>query len=359
MNIIITIFIFLLALCIYIYLMHQYKKSEDLEVYEMDYYNNAHLQEICDVRQPIIFDFRPVCASIGTEISPQNLAKYSGQLVEIKDIRDYFGDGVLASTDGVSMALGSAKQVCDSDNEARYFSENNGAFLETSGINGRLAEVDTLLRPTFTISTKHDLLFGSPDVRTPLQYHTYYRRFLCVSLGKVRIKMLPWKASSYLNPIHDYEHYEFRSATLPSALTTDTLEFDVYAGSILFIPPYWWYSIQYSADAPETLLYSVSYMTVMNMVSNLPNLGLYWLQQQNIRPKISKIIQETEGTEGTQGKKESPQSEIPKPEEPRLESDESQDPTQVDIDKPVSDNLESTKSKNIDTKEELISLDNI
>jgi hypothetical protein len=171
--------------------------------------------------------------------------------------------------------------------------------------------------------------------------------------------MLPWKASSYLNPIHDYEHYEFRSAIPPSTLTADTLEFDMYAGSILFIPPYWWYSIQYSADTPETLLYSVSYITVMNVVSNLPNLGLYWLQQQNLRPKISKIIQETEETEETQGKKELPQSEIPNHEEPRLEPDESQDPTQVDIDKPESDTLESTKSKNMDTKEEVISLDNI
>ena len=38
--------------------MTQFKKSEDLEIYEMDYSTNAHLQDVCDVRQPVLFNVR-------------------------------------------------------------------------------------------------------------------------------------------------------------------------------------------------------------------------------------------------------------------------------------------------------------
>lgn len=68
----------------------------------------------------------------------------------------------------------------------------------------------------------------------------------------------------------------------------NSLEFDVAEGYALYVPPYWWYSIQYTDD-PATFICSVSYNTIMNCVSNLPDLGLYWLQQQNITKKITKI----------------------------------------------------------------------
>jgi len=294
MNILATLFIFLLALFLYIYLMHQFKKSQDLEVFEMDYSDNAHLQEVCDIRQPVIFDFRPVCWPLFEEISPQNLAKYGGQTVEMKNTQDYYNNlgsnSKNTNVDSVSIKFSTAKALCESDDQGRYFSENNGELLGEVGIASKLgAEMDPWIKPAFNLKSYHDLLFGSPGTATPLQYHTYYRRFLCVSLGKIHVKMLPWNKSTMLNPLHDYEHYEFRSMTNPRSLVSDVLEFDVYQGSMLFIPPYWWYSIEYTLDRPETLVYSVSYMTVMNLVANTPNLGLYWLQQQNIVSKVSKI----------------------------------------------------------------------
>jgi hypothetical protein len=279
--------------------MHQYKKSQDLEVFAIDYINNTNLQEVCDIRQPVIFDMRLVSNVLWQEVSPQHLAKYAGQIVEMNNVHDYLRQSASeSSVDSVSMTFSMAKTLCDTDDQARYFSDKNSEFLESTGIAKRLHEIDDILKPTFTVYTYRDLLFGSSNTCTPLQYHTYYRRFLSVALGRIRIRMLPWKHSFMLNPIHDYEHYEFRSSADPQSLSTDILEFDVLQGSVLFIPPYWWYSIQYisSADAPETLVYSVSYMTAMNIVSNAPNLGLYWLQQQNIVSKVSKVSQVSMGS---------------------------------------------------------------
>ena len=49
MTFFINLVLFLLVLFFYIHVTAQFKKSEDLEIYEMDYSDNAHLQEVCDV----------------------------------------------------------------------------------------------------------------------------------------------------------------------------------------------------------------------------------------------------------------------------------------------------------------------
>ena len=60
MDFITTLALFILMLFLYIYIVNQYKKSEDLDIYEMDFSNNAYLQEVCDIRQPVIFHFQPI-----------------------------------------------------------------------------------------------------------------------------------------------------------------------------------------------------------------------------------------------------------------------------------------------------------
>ena len=182
----------------------------------------------------------------------------------------------------------------ENDNIAHYFSENNEDFLEETGLIKSIKSMDEFLKPLFNVNTKYDLMFGSPNAVTPLRYHNNYRQFLCVVSGKIHVKMTPWKSSKYLHPIKDYDNYEFRSPIHPIAplaqyITdfekTKFLEFDVSEGFILYIPPYWWYSIQYTCEKP-TFVCGVSYNTVMNCISNVHDLGLYWLQQQNITKKI-------------------------------------------------------------------------
>ena len=53
-----NVLIFLLVLFIYIHITHQLKRSEDLEIYELDYTTNSHLQEVCDVKQPVLFELK-------------------------------------------------------------------------------------------------------------------------------------------------------------------------------------------------------------------------------------------------------------------------------------------------------------
>jgi len=299
MNFLTTVCIFIVVLFLYVYVMNQFKKSEDLEIYEMDFANNAQLQEVCEIRQPVLFQFRVIHPKIFQDISPKNIAKYGSYDVKIKDAHDYYKENRAehCQIDAVALSLNSTVKLLENDNAAHFFSENNDEFLDESGLLRNIKSLDDFLKPTFNLHTKYDLMFGSRNAVTPLRYHTHYRQFLCVAAGKVRIKMTPWKSSKYLHPTKDYENYEFRSPVHPLFPSkqyesdfdkTKFLEFDVLEGYVLYVPPYWWYSIQYT-DTLSTYICAVSYNTMMNCLSNLPDLGIYWLQQQNITKKITKI----------------------------------------------------------------------
>lgn len=275
--------------------MSQFKKSEDMEIYEMDYSTNSHLQEVCDVRQPVLFNVQTIIPGLFSDINSQNIAKYSSHDVKLKDANDYYAGE--QPVDSISLPLHTAFNILEKDTDGRYFSEDNEDFLEESGLIKRIQAMDEVLRPSFTISSKYDVLFGSCNTATPLRYHTDYRQFICVTSGKIRVKMTPWKSSKYLHPFKDYEHYEFRSSVHPTQPSerylsdfekTIFVEFDVREGMMLYVPPYWWYSIIY-LDDPSTFVCKTTYSSLMNCISNLPDLALYVLQQQNITKKVPKI----------------------------------------------------------------------
>ena len=46
----IAIFIFFVILFLYIHIVDQYKRNDDLDILEMDYENNIELQKICNIK---------------------------------------------------------------------------------------------------------------------------------------------------------------------------------------------------------------------------------------------------------------------------------------------------------------------
>ena len=57
MEIILGFFIFCLVLFIYLHIQFHLKTGEDLEMYEVDEPSKEKLEEICDIRQPVLFNF--------------------------------------------------------------------------------------------------------------------------------------------------------------------------------------------------------------------------------------------------------------------------------------------------------------
>lgn len=57
LNWAISIFIFCVVLFIYLHINFHFKTSNDLEIYEIDNVSKEKFEELCDIRQPIIFPF--------------------------------------------------------------------------------------------------------------------------------------------------------------------------------------------------------------------------------------------------------------------------------------------------------------
>jgi hypothetical protein len=299
MNFYLHLLIFIMILFFYIHIVHQYKRSEDLEIYEMDYSSNAQLQEVCDVKQPILFEYRTLAPEFYEAVTYDDLLadQYASHDINVKESADYWEND--NSVDYVVLPYSSGSNLMKTDAKSAYFSENNEDFVEESGLASTFGANDDNLRPGLVVQTKYDIMLGSRGACLPLRYHTNYRHFLSVNSGKIRVKMTPWKSTKYLYQIRDFETYEFRSPINVWKPTNKYrnemdkikfLEFEVVEGSVLSIPPYWWYSIQYD-NGVDTLICSFTYNTVMNTVSNAPYFIKYYIQQSNIQKRVAKVIQ--------------------------------------------------------------------
>ena len=295
MNLFLQLLLFIIVLLIYIHIVHQYKKSEDLEIYELDYKDNQYLQEVCDVKQPSIFSFKNIQPEFYETINSEKIEDMETLDVKVKDIQDYWKSD--ESVDYVLLSHKSSQALMKTDTKGYYISEDNEQFIEDCGYYSIFNNCDSFLKPQMTVITKYDIMYGSKKSYTPFRYHNNYRYFISVNTGKIRVKMTPWKSSKYLYPISDYDNYEFKSPIDPwntqrkfysEMNKMKFLEFDLSEGQILYIPPYWWYTYQYQDD--NTILTNFTYNTVMNCVSNIKDLSMFYIQQSNTKTKPAKTI---------------------------------------------------------------------
>jgi len=306
MNAFFHIFLFILILFIYIHITHQYKTSEDMEIFEMDYQSNTHLQEVCNIKQPVLFHYKSIHPDFFNKLDNEHLDILDSYDVKVKDIRDYYTEDPVI--DYTVMPFRSAETLMTTDTKSSYFIENNHNTIDEAGLLKTFQTNDEYFKPPFTMSTQYDILSGSKNVCTPLKYHTNEKMFLCVITGKITIKMTPWKSTKYLYQNKDYDMYEFWSPVnlwKPQRKYSHEmdkirfLEFEVNSGYVVNIPPYWWYSIKFDNN-PETFVTNFTYNSVMNCLANLPDTCLYFMQQQNINKHISKPITALDSAHNTQ-----------------------------------------------------------
>jgi len=278
--------------------MKQLKTGEDLVIYEMDYSTNQNLQEICDMNQPVSFQFQEYIPDIQKEL----FNEYESFDINVKDTNDYLLEPVDINT--ISLPLKKYRLLIDSSSGSHYISENNESFLRETGIVKQFRVFDEYMKPNYTVQTKYDYIIGAKGATTVFKYHTNYRQFLYVISGKIRVKMTSWDHSKLLYPYKDYENYEFRSPINiihPQEKYNNyvdkikTIDFEVQQGYALYLPPYWWYSLEFIEESTE--LSMITYNSLMNQFINISNIVLYYVQQQNItKQKIPRKIEIPEET---------------------------------------------------------------
>ena len=287
--------LFIIILLMYIHISNQYKTSEDLEIYELEYSDNKYLQEVCDVKQPSVFNYRNVNPDFFDKVNSETIEELGVYDVKVKDTQDYWNENI--DIDYVVMPLQSSLSLMKTDTHSNYITEDNDTFVEEAGLFKHFKENDLFLRPPMTVQTKYDIMSGSQKSCMPFRFHKHCRHFISVHSGKVRIKLTPWKSCKYLYPINDYDCFEFRSPIniwkpqrkfFHEMDKMKFLEFDITEGQMLYIPPYWWYSVQYLDSS--NVICGITYDNIISTMANLKDSGLYLLQQSNTKTKIVKTI---------------------------------------------------------------------
>jgi len=304
LNWVISIFIFCLVLFIYLHINFHFKTSNDLEIYEIDNVSKEKFEELCDIRQPIIFPFENekiinnTCYgyiynnynSFDIQIRESAFSKQSGNNNILKDTNIESDVDVY-----VPLSLNLANKLFVEDDTETYYSANNTDFLKETGVIKSFQYNDEFLRPYMLCNSKYDVITGSNNTVTPFKYELNYRNFFLVTQGTIEVKMTPPKSTKYLYPVKDYELFEFKSPVNPWNVSPEykvdfdkikCLEFTLTQGKALYIPAYWWYSIKFHKN---TSISCFKYKTYMNCLSIIPDLSLHGLQLQNIKRNTVKI----------------------------------------------------------------------
>ena len=279
-----TVLIFCIVLFIYIHINFHLRTSDDLEVYEIDQPSKDKLEEICDIRQPVIFDYNidGLMTHCNLNTVEQNYGAFD---IKVRNVKEY--DDV--SEMYLPLTMGTATEIFRKDSEQRYISENNSEFLEETGLVKEFQYNDIFLRPYSLCNCKYDYMFSSTNTKTPLKYELNYRNYFLVTQGQIIVKLIPPKSSKYLYTIKDYENFEFLSPVNPWCVQPQfkadfdklkTLEVTINPGQIIFIPAYWWYSFEFSEN---TSLCVFKYKTYMNNVAISNHLLVHLLQNQNVK----------------------------------------------------------------------------
>ena len=298
MHIIYILLIFCIVLFLYLHVYFQLKTSNDLEIYEIDYPSKDKLEEICDLRQPILFNFQN--ERILESCQRNNILDTYGAFdVKIRNIKQTEKDAERDANLYVPLAFSNALKVIREDTEAKYLVENNADFLEETGLLKSYKYNDVFLRPYMVSQCSYDFQMAAEKTHTPFRYELNYRNYLLVTEGSAKVKLAPPKSFKYLYTNNDYENFEFSSPINPwqvqSKYKADfdkikCLDISMHKGQILFLPAYWWYSIEYGK---ETSISTFKYKTYMNTIAILPKIVMKLLQNQNVKNNTVERVDST------------------------------------------------------------------
>ena len=294
MKTFLSIFIFCIVLFLYIHIHFHLKTSDDLEVYEIDSPSKPSLEDICDIRQPVTFSFQN--EQLLNVCNRQHiLDKYGTFEINMRNVSRPLDKNHCTSLH-MPIQLHNGLRIVEKDDNSTYISENNQEFLKETGLSKILRVNDLFLRPYMVCSTIYDILFGSKQSFTPLKYSINYRNFFYVIDGEVKIKLIPPRSSKYLSIEKDYFNFEFRSSINPWNVQEEykndyskaqTLEVTIRKGEMIFVPAYWWYSIQFVTSSSSVI--SMQYRTYMNVIATLPYFAMCALQRQNTKLDLSTL----------------------------------------------------------------------
>uniref|UniRef100_A0A6C0B510 Uncharacterized protein n=1 Tax=viral metagenome TaxID=1070528 RepID=A0A6C0B510_9ZZZZ len=271
MDTIYSILIFIVVLILYSQVIFQLKKGDDVEIYETDYTTNKDINANANLKQPFVFQFGEYDSNLKSMPLTKMVAEQGSFDVYVKEVADYHADRPPSS---VVLSLSAANSLMKTDTEGKYFSSGNQYFIEETGIQRYYQQLDKYLEPALSVFSRYDLLLGSAGVTTPLSYHTFERRYIYITGGKYVVKMTPWRSTKYMALNKNYRDYEF-SSPLNVWKPHDSgyskmkfVDFNIEAGQVLYVPPFWHYSLKMVGTDADHVCHVFDYSSPMNILAN-------------------------------------------------------------------------------------------
>jgi len=296
MNAVLATIVFSVVLFVYLHIYYHLKTSDDLSIYEVEQPSKERLEEVCDIRQPVIFDHD--VDNILENCNLNTITEYYGAFdVNIRNVRENDGETY------IPLALEAANVAFEQDKQSTLLTENNMDFLEETGLIKHMRYNDSFLRPSMVSNCYYDVLTASAGTRTPFRYELNYRNYIMVTQGSVTIKLSSPKSSKYLHPTTDYDNFEFSTPIDPwnpqhkykaEFSKVHCLEVTLTPGRTFYLPAYWWYSMEFSKNTSVCMF---KYRTYMNNVAILPHIFMSLLQRQNTTVRTAKVIDDKQASE--------------------------------------------------------------
>jgi hypothetical protein len=278
MDTIYSVLIFIAVLILYSQIIFQLKKGDEIEIYETDYTTNKDINANANLKQPFVFQFGEYDTNLKSMPLSKLVAEQGSFDVFVKETADYHADRPPTS---VVLSLSATNGLMKTDTTGKYFSSGNQYFIEETGIQRYYQQLDKYLEPALSVFSRYDLLLGSAGATTPLTYHTFERRYIYITGGKYLVKMTPWRSTKYMAINKNYRDYEFSSplnvwnaqpAYDSGYSKMKFLEFNIEAGQVVYVPPFWHYSLKMVGE-DDHVCHVFDYSSPMNIMSNVFNIG--------------------------------------------------------------------------------------
>lgn len=291
MNYMLFVFVFIIILFLYLHIYYHIKVSDDLEVYELENPTKEKLEEICDLRQPVLFNYKRYGDELIEKCKVLNVVNSYGVFdVLLRNMKTH-DDG---TEQYLPFVLNETIELLKNDEENKYISEKNGEFLEETGLIKIFRQNDGFLRPPMVSRCMYDYIVLGKGANSVLRKSIEYRSYYMVTEGECMVKLISPKNEKYLRGVKRYNkdvgEYESEINPWKEGVSEDKeygkvkeLEIRVKEGEVLNVPAYWWMSIK---SEEVCGICKLEYRTYMSGLSLLGETIKDALQKRNVKLKM-------------------------------------------------------------------------
>jgi len=278
MNYVIQFCVFIIVLITYLHIQSHFKVSSEFDVFELYGIIDARIDDVLDLKQPVVFRSR-------TDAALEEDLNLHALLRTHPDADVY----VVESDSGtrVASSIGSFVKLQDSASNVHYYSDGNENVVQGLSNESRLRIMSYhgLLMPTLACTTRYDLIFGTEGCVTPMRRHVAHRSYFTVTNGTVMAKLIHPDQLSDVSFECTPEVVSDSWTSIAKLETTISIMKDVSLnkGQTLFVPPYWGVIFQLTKDS---FILSVKYSTYMSEMATCLHTGRFWYHKLISRPMV-------------------------------------------------------------------------